>query len=123
MGGDAIIWLVGIMLGLTLLGAIFPLLILLLMFWNIDRKFFGTWSRRMTICYCVSLVVVSAPILFDVGTKCATGRLDTSSCAISIITVPPYILLGVVGLTVGIVVVWAVIQAIRKSKDEPKIPL
>ena len=111
---------VATILGFTLLGAAFILLPLLLLFWAFDRKFFGKWGRRLTVCFAISLIGVLAPTLYDYGTGCATGRYDGGSCALGVVTLPPAVLILSTAIALILVVVWRavlmvwrVVQAVR----------
>ena len=101
-------------LGFTLLGTALVLLPLLLLFWAFDRKFFGKWGRRLTVCSAISLIGLMTPILYDYGTGCATGRYDGGTCALSVVTIPPAAVVTSTILALILVVVWwAVLRAWR----------
>ena len=111
---------VAIILGFTLLGTALVLLPLLLLFWAFDRKFFGKWGRRLTVCLAISLIGVLAPVLYDYGTGCATGRYDGGTCGLSVVTIPPAAIIACIILALILVVVWwavlmawRVVQAVR----------
>ena len=93
-------------LGFTLLGTLFVLLPLLLLFWAFDRKFFRKWGRRLTVCFAISLIGVLAPVLYDYGTGCASGRYNATICSISVVEIPPAAVIASTILALILVVVW-----------------
>ena len=102
---------------LALLASPFVLLPLLVVFWAIDREFFGKWGRRLTLCLYVSMIGISIPVLRNYSTGCAEGgRFDSNTCALSIVTAPLYVLFWSTIAALGLVVVWAVVQYVWKVR-------
>ena len=108
---------VAAIIGFTLMGTPFVLLPLLLLFWALDRRFFGKWGRRLTVCFAIALVGVLAPTLYDYGTGCATGRYDGGDCGLSVVTIPPAaIILSTILALILVVVWWAVLMVWRAAQ-------